>query len=233
MNPDYWVKALEIISRITNPITASVIAIAALGIPLYGIVKEKNRRIAWLLGAGVIVLGLSQIVAFTVLKLQDIYHVTVTVLGTDSQPVKEAEVTAVGERKQTDGGWEFDIPRQSVPTDGSIIFFASAKNSYLAGNSTIRLAGNYFPHLKIQLEPLPPVIVRGVVELPNGSSVSGARVSVVGYSDQTTTDQMGNFALPSHAADGQTITIRAEKGDLEAQYLGPAGKPFTMIMRRQ
>ncbi len=54
-------------------------------------------------------------------------------------------------------------------------------------------------------------MVRGVVLDEHGRSVAGARVSIPGYPDVAVTDEMGNFVLPAHAADGQIVQVRAQK----------------------
>ena len=50
-----------------------------------------------------------------------------------------------GEAKKIQGGWQFDIPSQSRPADGKLKLFASEKNTFLAGNSTLVLDKDYFP----------------------------------------------------------------------------------------
>ena len=86
-------------------------------------------------------------------------------LGLDKQPVDDARVTSSngGEPKKIEGGWEFDIPPQSRPADGKLTLFASEKNAFLVGNSTLVLDEDYFPAVEIQLEHDTSAIVRGVV----------------------------------------------------------------------
>jgi hypothetical protein len=66
-----------------------------------------------------------------------------------------------------------------------------------------------------------------------GKSVPGARVAVSGYSDIVTTDEMGNFSLPAHHADGQLVSVRAEKGDRVAEITVVAGKDAQLVLRRR
>lgn len=64
-------------------------------------------------------------------------------------------------------------------------------------------------------------------------SVVGARASVSGYADVAITDGMGNFQLPAHAAEGQVVTVRAEKGRLFGTISVPADAAVEVMVRSQ
>jgi hypothetical protein len=229
-----WEKALESASHITHPGTVAVFA-AVLAAYLFSIaIKKRNSRITWFLAAAILVLGLAPLLSSTYLQSRGVYIVRVFILGTNKQPVDDASVTSStgGEPKKIQGGWEFDIPPQSRPADGKVKFFASVKNAFLAGNSTLVLDKDYFPAVEIQLEQDTSAMVRGDVIDDHGRSVVGARVSIPGYPDVAVTDGMGNFVLPAHAADGQIVQVRAQKDRLVGTLSVPAGKSVELVVKR-
>lgn len=229
-----WEKALELASRITHPYSVAAFALVFATMALLLAIRAKKQRIAWLLAAALLVLGISPLVASTYLASRGIYRIRVVVLGTDRQPVNQAELSSSvgGELKQARGNWELDLPPQARPSSGQITLYAAVKDAYLAGDSSLALKEDYFPTVTIQLLPLPPVTIRGTVVDENGKSVAGARVAVSGYSDIATTDEMGNFSLPAHHADAQLISLRAEKGDLAATISVIAGKDAEIVLRK-
>jgi hypothetical protein len=230
-----WENALELASRITHPYSVAAFAVVIAAILLLAALKAEKARIAWLLGGAILVFGVSPLIASTFLSSRGIYHIRIVVLGTDGQPVNQADVTASsgGEWKQASGNWEFDLPPQVRPSDSTIRFFASVRDAYLSGSSTLKLDKDYYPTTTIQLVPLAPQTVRGVVVDESGRSIAGASVSVSGYPDISTTDQMGNFSLPSYHAEGQLVTVRAEKGELAAQMSVIAGRDAEIVLRKR
>lgn len=228
-------RALEIASHITHPVTVSVFA-AVIAAYLFGIaIKKRQSRITWLLAAAVLFLGLAPLLSSTYLQSRGLYRVRTAVLGPDKMPDNDALVTSSigGEPKKVEGGWELDIPPQSRPADGKLKLFASKKSAFLTGSSTLVLDKDYFPALEIQLSQDTAAIIRGDVVDERRKSVAGARVSISGSADFATTDQMGNFSLPAHAADGQVVRLRAEKGRLTANVSVPAGgAPVELILKK-
>ncbi|MGA2887824.1 MAG: carboxypeptidase-like regulatory domain-containing protein [Terracidiphilus sp.] len=230
-----WEKALEIASRITHPYSVAAFTAAIAGIVLMLALRAKKPRIAWLLAAVLLVLGISPLVASTFLASKGVYHIRVVVLGTDGLPVSQADLSssAGGEKKQANSNWEFDLAPQAKPSSGQITFYASVKDTYLAGSSSLTLKDDYFPTVTIQLQPLPTVTIRGTVVDEHGKSVSEAHVAVSGYPEIATTDKMGNFSLPSHHAEGQLVSVRAEEGDRVVGMLVVAGKDVQLVLRKQ
>jgi len=228
-----WEKALEFASHVTHPGTIAVFA-AVLAAYLFSVaIKKRQSRIPWLLAAAVPLLGLAPLLSSTYLQSRGLYIVRVFVLGLDKQPVEDARVTSSngGEAKKIQGGWEFDIPPQSRPVGGKLKLFASEKNAFLAGNSTVALDKDYFPAVEIQLEQDTSAVVRGVVIDAHGRSVAGARVSIPGYTDVAVTDEMGNFVLPAHAADGQIVQVRAQKNQLVGTLSVPVGRSVELVVK--
>jgi len=228
-----WGKALELASHITNSVTAAVFIATIAAFLAWVAIKKGRSHIKWLLVVVVLILGLAPLVSSTYLRSRGLYIVRVFVLGVDKQPVDDALVTSSngGEAKKIQGGWEFDIPPQSRPADSKLKLFASEKNAFLAGNSTVVLDKDYFPAVEIQLERNTSSVVRGVVIDEHRRSVVGAHVSIPGYPDVAVTDEMGNFVLPAHAADGQIVQVRAQKDQLVGTLSVPAGKPVELVLR--
>jgi len=228
-------KALELATQITHPVTAAIFAAALALIALLALAKGKGKppQIAWVLSTVIFILGISPLLASTYLDSQGIYRVRIEVLNPAKEPVENAVITssAGGELKKTSAGWEFTIPREAKPGTGEVIFRAAQKDAYLNGNSTLRLAKDYFPQVTIDLEPLPSVEVRGMVEDDHSRPVEGARVWVLGYDYFMTTGSTGSFSLPSHAADGQQITLVAQKGNSTAETTAYAGRVAEIILR--
>jgi hypothetical protein len=228
-----WEKALEFATRITHPYSVAAFALVFAAMALLLALKAKKPRVAWLLAATLLVLGISPLIASTFLASRGIYRIRVVVLGTDGQPVNQAGLSssAGGEWKQASGNWEFDLPPQAKPSSGQITFYASVQDAYLAGHSLMALKEDYFPTVTIQLLPLPTVTIRGAVVDEHGKSVQGAHVAVFGFPEIATTDEMGNFSLPAHHAEGQLVSIRAEKGKRVAELLAPAGNDVQLVLR--
>lgn len=228
-------KALELAAQITHPVTAAIFAAVLALIALLALAKGKRRppQIAWLLSAIIFLLGLSPLLASTYLDSQGIYRARIEVFNPAKERVNDAEITssAGGELKKTDAGWEFTIPREEKPATGDVIFSAAQRDAFLQGNTAVKLEKDYFPQVTIQLEPLPSVGVRGMVEDENGRPIEGARVWVLGYDEPVTTGQTGSFSLPSHAADGQQITLVARKGNRTVQTTAYAGRTAEIILR--
>jgi hypothetical protein len=234
----HWEKALELASRITHPNTVAVFVAVLVVIALWLVRKAKRPYITWLLTITLLVLlvlGSFPLVASTYLASRGIYHIRVVVLGIDGQPMHQAEVnsSAGGELKQASSNWEFDLAPQAKPSSGEITFYASVKDAYLAGSSPLALKEDYYPTVTIQLQALPPVTIRGTVVDENAKSVSGARVAVSGYSQIATTDEMGNFSLPAHHAEGQLVSVRAEKGGRVAEVSVIAGRDAQLVLRER
>ena len=227
-------KILEIASRITNPITASAFALAFLGVALYTVLKSKNKRIAWLLAAGLIVVGIAPLVASTYLGSRGIYHLRVVVLGPDNQPVSEAEIktSAGGETKRTESGWEIDIAPQAKPADGKVTVYAKVPNAFLSGETTLTLEKDYYQTISIHLRKPPSVTIHGEVLDENKRAVADADVMLPGCSQSTKTDVHGLFALDSCVAHGQMVKIRAEKGTLSASITVPADNTVEIVLRK-
>jgi hypothetical protein len=227
-------EALKLASHVTHPVTVAVFALIFAAFALRTALKSKKPLLAMTLSIAIVVLGLAPLMASSVLQSRGVYRVRIIVLGLDGQPVRDADVTSVGgEIKKGDASWELEISPPTRPADGKVPLFASIKNAFLAGSSTQVLADDYYPTVTIQLAPLPQIIFRGMVKDGFGRSVAGARVSILGYNDVATTNEMGNFELPAHAAEGQIVSVHAEKGDLATDLSVPAGRPAVLLLAKR
>jgi hypothetical protein len=227
-------QALKIASHITHPATIAAFALVFAASAFALALRAKKPRIALTLAVGILVLGLAPLAASTFLQSRGVYRVRAVVLRPDKSPVDDARVISSngGEPKKIEGGWEFDIPPQARPADGKLRLFASEKNAFLAGSSTLVLDRDYFPTVEIQLERDTSAIIRGDLIDEHRRPVAGAHVWIPGYSDDTLSDERGNFALPAHAADGQMVRLRAQKDQLTADISTPAGNtPVELILR--
>ncbi len=227
-------EALRVASHVTHPVTVAAFALVFAAFAFRLAIQAKKPRIAWILAAGIIVLGLAPLAASTFLQSRGVYRIRVIVLGPDHSPMEGASVisSSGGEPKKVQDGFEFDIPPQTRPADGKIVFFASENSAFLNGNSTVVLAEDYYPSTTIQLTSDTSAMIRGVVVDEHHKSVVGATVSVPGYQDVAVTDKMGNFALPAHVADGQIVQVRAQKGQMEGSLSIPAGRlPVELVIK--
>lgn len=232
-------EALKIASHITHPVTVVAIALVFAAFALGVALRAKNSRIlrpVWIvLAAGIIVLGLAPLIASAFLQSRGVYRVRVVVLKPDQSLGDDAQVRSStgGELKMVEGGWELDIPPQTRPADGKVVLFASLEDEFLKGNGTLVLGQDYYPTVTIQLVADTSAVVRGIVVDENLVAIAGATVSIAGYSDEAVSDRMGNFALPAHAAKGQMVEIRAQKGRLVGRLSAPAGKVVEVILSRE
>jgi hypothetical protein len=231
-------QALKIASHIGHPVTVAAFAlvIAASVFALALRARRPRPMLAWIVAAGIIVLGVAPFAASAFLQSRGVYHVQVVVVGPGQSPVEIAQVKSSngGELKMVEGGWELDIPPQTRPVDGKVTLFASVKDEFQKGRSTLVLAQDYYPTATIQLVADTSAMVRGVVVDEDLRAVAGATVSIAGYSDVAVTDQKGNFVLPAHAGKGQMVEVRAQKDQLTGRLLSaPAGKVVEVIISRE
>ena len=75
-------------------------------------------------------------------------------------------------------------------------------------------------------------LLPGFLAHKKSGSSSKTSVAIEGYGEIATTNQMGNFEIPSHYAQGQQVTVRATKDGLTATKTGPAGDGFELSLRR-
>jgi len=228
-------QALKIASHIGHPVTVAAFALVIAASVFALVLRAKRPLMAWIVAAGIIVLGVAPFAASVFLQSRGVYHIQVVVVGPDQSPVEIAQVKSSngGELKMVEGGWELDIPPQTRPVDGKVTLFASVKDEFQKGRSTLVLAQDYYPTATIQLVAETSAMVRGVVVDEGLRAVAGATVSITGYSDVAVTDRKGNFVLPVHAGKGQMVEVRAQKDQLTGRLSAPAGKVVEVIISRE
>jgi hypothetical protein len=228
-------QLLKIASHIGyQRMVASFAVLVAASIAAY-LLRQKETVLATIAAAAILSLGVAPLLASAILKSRGVYHIQVVVLRPDQTPVELAQVkSSTGAELRMDGsGWALDIPQQSRPADGKISFSASAKDEFLNGNSTLILAGDYYPIATIQTVAETSGILRGVVVDDDMTAVAGATVYIDGNSDKAVTDQKGNFVLPTRAGKGQLVEVKAKKGPLKGHISARAGKTAEIILSQQ
>jgi hypothetical protein len=223
---------LKIAGHIGHPGTlaaaAFVIAASVFALAL----RAKRPVLGGFAAVGIIVLGVTPFAAFSFLQSRGVYHVQVVLLRSDQTVVDIAQVKSSngGELKMVAGGWELDVPQHARPTDGKVMLSAIAKDEFMKGGSTIVLAQDYYPTATIQMVAETSAMVRGVVVDEDLGVVAGAKVSVDDYPESVVTNAKGNFVLPAHAGNGQTVEIHARKGSLTGHLSAPAGKVVEVVL---
>jgi hypothetical protein len=235
MEEQALVPALKLAGHIGHPAMVAAIAVVIAASVFALALRAKRPFTAWIMAAGIIILGAAPFAASAFLQTRGVYHVQVVLLRPDQSPVDIAQVKSSngGELKMVAGGWQLDIPPQTRPADGKVTLFAAAKDEFLKGKSTLVLAQDYYPTATIQLVAETSAMVRGVVVDEDLGAVAGATVSIEGYPDVAVTDQKGNFVLPGHAGKGQMVEILAQKGQLTGRLSAPAGRVVEVIISRE
>ena len=144
-------------------------------------------------------------------------------------------VSSSAEIKQTAAGWEVAVPRVGLPADRRLNLVATLDSAFLRGGATVVLGHDPAPAVQIPLHINRSALVRGTVVDSQGRSLAGARVSVEGFPESITTGRTGSFELPAHAADGQSVRVRAEhSGFTGTTTTVLAGEtPVQIVMDRQ
>jgi tetratricopeptide (TPR) repeat protein len=226
----------RIAAGIVNPISLVAFTVAAIVL----IVSKRQGPVpsmAWIVIA-VLVLAALGIPVYRDIRLQRetaIYRVRATVVDPQGGPVENATVWSMigGEPKKVPGGWQFDIPVAIKPQDGKLTIYARIPSAFLIGSSDLQLGADLNPTVTVKLKKEESASVRGQVIDDQNKAIPGVRVSVVGYeSEAVITQAGGNFDLPAHAANGQSVQLHAEKDRYSAvDQLHPAGDtPATLIL---
>jgi hypothetical protein len=226
---------LKIAGHIGHPVMVAAFALVMAASVFALLFRAKRRLLAGIAAVGIIIVGVTPFVATAFLQSRGVYHIQVLVVRPDDSVVDIAQVKSSnrGELKMVAGGWELDIAPKARPADAKVTLFASVKDEFLSGRSTLALAQDYYPTTTIQLVAETSAMLRGVVVDEDLIAVGGATVSIDGYSDVAVTDQKGDFVLPAHAGKGQTVEVRARKDQLTGHLLARAGKVAEVIISRE
>lgn len=160
-------------------------------------------------------------------SLPPIYMVRITVVDSNDKPVEGVKIRASNDSvpKSVDGQWQFDIPSASLSDTKKLTFYASKESAFLSAKSELVLGADPRPSIIMKLEPDKPDFVRGMVQDETGAALAGARVSVIGYPDETfITKEDGQFVLPAHKATNQQVEIHIEANGFKPyNFHHPAG----------
>ena len=202
MGEQALVLALRIAGHIGHPLTVALLAFAIAAGVFAFMFRAGKPVLAGITVAGIVVLGTAPFAASWFLRSRGVYHVEVVVVRPDQSSADIAQVKSSngGELKMVEGGWALEIPPQTRPVDGKVTFVASVKDEFLNGKSTLILAQDYYPTATVQLVADTSATVRGVVVDEDLGAITGATVTIDGYSDAAVTDRKGNFVLAAHAA---------------------------------
>jgi hypothetical protein len=237
-----WAKLFEFASRITNKWALAAYGIAAIVYLVSKTIVGRGRKVPPFVWVAIVLLVLIPFLAATYEEIvynwgvtHSVYRLRVTILDIQHQPTEDAilHCSAGGEPKKVLGGWEFDIPKTTVPADGKLSVFASIPSAFLSGRADLTLSTDYNVSITIQLEPDTSSWIRGIVVDDHNVGLEGALVSLVGHGPETVrTSQGGHFGLPAYAADGQEVQLHVEKqGYTSVSQYHPAGKePVTIVL---
>jgi hypothetical protein len=216
---------LEAAANVSTPFNLAAFAIVALVLILWAARSRRPVPVVLSVVAIGALVALALVPAF--MTNRDIYRVRVTVVDPKSVPIEDATVwlSIGGEPKKVAGGWQFDVPVSSVPTDRKVVVYAALKNAFLGGQHPTELGSDYNPAVTVKLVPDESARIRGVVVDGSGRGLAGVRVSVAGRDGEAVlTAEGGGFDLLAHAADGQQVYLHAQKeGYLGANAWHPAG----------
>jgi hypothetical protein len=228
-------QVLKIASHVTHPGMVAAFAVVVAAVACALALRTGKRRTAWISAVAFIALGLVPFLASAFAQSRGLYRIRLVVVAPDQSLADYAQVKSSydGELKMIPGGWELEIPPQTRPADGTVTFFAFVKGEFQKGSSTLVLAKDYYPTVTVQLVADTSAVVRGVVVDEDLRAVAGASVSIVGYQNVAVTDAKGNFVLPAHAAQGQMVEIRAQKGQMSGRLSAPAGKVVEVILSHE
>lgn len=226
---------LKIAGHIGHPVAVAALALVIAASVFALALRARKPLMAGIGATGIVVLGVAPFAASAFLRSRGVYHIQVVVVRPDQSLVEIAQVKSSdgGELKMVGDEWELDVPPQARPADGKVTLFASVKDEFMKGSSSLVLAQDYYPTTTIQLVAETSAMVRGVVVDEDLGAVVGATVSIAGYSDVAVTDRKGNFVLPAHAGKGQMVGIRARKGQLTGSLSAPAGKVVEVIISHE
>lgn len=167
-----------------------------------------------------------------------IYRIRVLVLDVAQRTVEDAKLTSSlgGEPKKVAGGWEFDIPALTVPSDRRLSIYATREEDFLRGRADLRLGKELNSTITLNLFHDTTANVRGIIIDGSGRALSGIHVSVVGYpAEAAITGTNGAFVLTAHAAPNQQVQLHAEgKNYSPVNQFHPAGDwPATIQLERK
>jgi hypothetical protein len=234
-------KFLETAGSISSSWSLAAFSIAAILALLYAqkSTSRGNRHLMVVGIVGIVILGLIPIITRAWSEsAHGVYRLRAIVLDQFGVPVDTAAVWSDvgGEWKRGDGAWEITIPRSTLPASRVVVVRAARRDAFETAVDSLLLGEDYNPKLTLRLTSDRSASIRGVVVDARDRGLAGVSVWVVGYgTEKAITDSIGNFVLMAHAADGQHVLLRAERGDLgSVESHHPAGStPAKLTIAKQ
>jgi hypothetical protein len=240
-HPGLLQQFLETASKISTAWSLAAFAMVVI-LALLTLRRRTGARHNPLLWGGliaIILLTLTPTIADTLLRHQaqaaDLYRLRVTVVDPDSVPVDHAKVWSSwgGQPKEFSGGWEFDIPRSTIPKAGEVTVFGSLEQAFLRGQSKVALNSDMNPAIILVLRSDTTAEIVGSVVDASGRPVDGARVWVEAHTDEAVSaSNDGAFRLRTHSSDGQQVLLHASKPRYTpVTQFHPAGRePVVLVL---
>jgi hypothetical protein len=225
-------QVLKLANHTPHPEQIAIFAVLFAGVIFAASLRARRPIPGSITAALLLAFGLAPLYVCHLLQSRGVYHVQVELRRPDGSPVYYAQLKSSipGPLQIFEGGWRQDVTSQNRPFDGRIAFSAAAKDEFLKGNSTLTLAGDYYPTVAIPLTPETSAKIRGVVVNGQMTAVQGATVSIEGFPEIAVTDGKGNFVLPAHAGNGQLVEVHAQKDGALGRVTAPAGKTAEIIL---
>lgn len=166
-----------------------------------------------------------------------VYKVRVVVLDAERIPVEDAKVwSSIGvEPIKVAGGWQLEIPETALPLNRRVEIYASLTSAFLSGQAELSLQDDYNPSLTLLLRKNRSAKIRGIIVDKKGRALVGAKVSVVGYEEETVTSSAnGSFVLQAHAASGEKVLLHVEFKNFKpvTQWQVAGEKPVTLVLEK-
>ena len=159
----------------------------------------------------------------------------ITVLS-NGKPIDNAAVwsSVGGESKRVSGGYEIDIPKSTIPTNGKLSLFAEEESAFMSGKKEISLGDELNLAVVLELTHDSSGSVRGMVRDQRGMTLANVRISLSGYDEAVITSSNGSFVLPAHVSVGQQVQIHAQKaGYKPLDQWHPAGnEPAVLVLEK-
>jgi hypothetical protein len=183
---------------------------------VHEVLRRRSERLKWgLLTFAVLFLVSAGLGAYAFVSEQQlpVYSVRIMPIGPGGQPIAgttiETSIPAV--RKRVEDGWEIELPASALPADRRLDVWVRKEDDFLHGHAQLRLANDLRPGLRVELQK-ELARVAGLVVDEADRPVEGARVFVVGRPGAAYwTGGDGQFSLAAHAAEGETVHLRADK----------------------
>ena len=228
---------LQTASKITNEYSLAAYAIAALIAIVSAIKVQKFRHKPVLIAIIVIaILLMASLPTLGRIELARIpnqpYRISVSAVDQDGNVLVTPSIyTDVPSQKyQIAGAEQIEIDDAHVPSTRRVTVSADDATRTLHGSAEIYLSGDRTPSMRLVLKPKPTEIRGNVLFRQKG--VSGARVSIEGYSDFAISDQSGFFVLPPRVSAGEIVYLLVQKqGFFPARQQHIAGKIVSVSLQ--